>query len=192
MPVDAPSRPDPSRFCFDRHNATIYRAGDFVECIQQDIWQAMRPFVRRGQWHQILDDMRRKKLITEESIERFAFAPLSPVVDDESSSQRKFEKMVDLFVLCPPWGGPEYLAEDTWDLQSGMPCGDGYLLTAMAYCTAKNIALVLPRNTQESQLRSLAAVCNSPCRVFEMNVRGKCKLIVACFGPLFSDKQSCK
>lgn len=170
----------------------IYQAGEFVECIQQDIWQTMRPFVRRGQWNQMLNTMRRKNLVADSTIERLAFSPLSPMDDGESYNQRKFEKMVDLFVLCPPWGGPEYLAADVWDMRTGIPSGDGYLLAAMAYSTAKNVALVLPRNTQESQLRSLAVVLNSPCRVFEMNVQGKCKLIVACFGPLFVDKRSCK
>lgn len=139
---------------------------------------------RQKQFNAILNQMIKKNLITQESFDLFPFRPASPLSAGPSKAIKQ-EKLVDLFVLCPPWGGPDYLNVESWDFRTMMPCGDGYLLTAMAYSVAKNVALVLPRNTSEAQMKQLSLLLGTPCLIQEMNIRCKCKLIIACFGTLF-------
>eukprot|EP01037_Dinobryon_pediforme_P028070 gene28070-31198_t len=67
---------------------------------------------------------------------------------------------VDLVVMSPPWGGPDYSLSEEFDLRSMLSCGgdgDGFRLLKEAIRIAKNVVYVLPRNTKLKQLKELAA-----------------------------------
>ncbi len=60
----------------------------------------------------------------------------------------------DAVLLCPPWGGPEYIHADTYDLRHlTPPIGPVF---AAARRVSLSVAAVLPRNTSVVQLRKLA------------------------------------
>ena len=61
----------------------------------------------------------------------------------------------DVVFLSPPWGGPEYLAQDTFDLKDCGGCVDGYEVFKTAKTVTDNIAYFVPRNTNVDQLASL-------------------------------------
>ena len=61
----------------------------------------------------------------------------------------------DVVFLSPPWGGPEYLAQDTFDLKDCGGCVDGYQVFKTAKTVTDNIAYFVPRNTNVDQLASL-------------------------------------
>lgn len=67
----------------------------------------------------------------------------------------------DVVFLSPPWGGPQYLKEDVYDIEKSLlplPATD-----IMAYTRqiTSNIAIYLPRNTNTFQLAKLAGPGNS-------------------------------
>lgn len=92
----------------------------------------------------------------------------------------------DLVVLSPPWGGPGYLDVDdnSYCIRTMLPCGDGFDLVALALSVAPNVALVLPRNTNDMQLKLLASICQVPYRVVNVYVSNKFKLKVVYYGPI--------
>ncbi|RKP12908.1 RNA cap guanine-N2 methyltransferase-domain-containing protein [Piptocephalis cylindrospora] len=88
----------------------------------------------------------------------------------------------DVVFLSPPWGGPEYLAEKTYDIQSMIPM-DGNVLFHLARTITPNIAYFLPRNTSMDQLAMLAGP-SGVCEVEQAHMRGKTKCIMAYYGEL--------
>ena len=59
---------------------------------------------------------------------------------------------VDIIFLSPPWGGPEYLNKEFFDLQATFPHIPSLLHLSIGVCP--NIGVYLPRNTDLSQLSS--------------------------------------
>ena len=95
---------------------------------------------------------------------------------------------VDLVVMSPPWGGPDYSLSEEFDLRSMLSCGgdgDGFRLLKEAIRIAKNVVYVLPRNTKLKQLKELAAEVDLPCRVETILIGKKAKMILALFGAVF-------
>lgn len=67
----------------------------------------------------------------------------------------------DVVFLSPPWGGPQYLKEDVYDIEKSLlplPASD---LMAYTRKITPNIAIYLPRNTNTFQLAKLAGPGNS-------------------------------
>lgn len=62
----------------------------------------------------------------------------------------------DVVFLSPPWGGPEYLDQEVFDLQLMGGCMDGYKVFETALQVTPNIAYFVPRNTNMEQVASLA------------------------------------
>ena len=62
----------------------------------------------------------------------------------------------DVVFLSPPWGGPEYLDQEVFDLQLMGGCMDGYKVFETALRVTPNIAYFVPRNTNMEQVASLA------------------------------------
>ena len=61
----------------------------------------------------------------------------------------------DVVFLSPPWGGPEYLDQETFDL-ANMSGLDGIKIFNDAAKLTKNIAYFVPRNTDGASLAKLA------------------------------------
>ena len=62
----------------------------------------------------------------------------------------------DVVFLSPPWGGPEYLGQEVFDLKLMGGMMDGYDVFNTAKQVTDNIAYFVPRNTNIDQLASLA------------------------------------
>lgn len=67
----------------------------------------------------------------------------------------------DVVFLSPPWGGPQYLKEDVYDIEKSLLPLPGSELMAYTRQITSNIAIYLPRNTNTFQLAKLAGPGNS-------------------------------
>lgn len=67
----------------------------------------------------------------------------------------------DVVFLSPPWGGPQYLKEDVYDIEKSLLPLPGSELMAYTRQITPNIAIYLPRNTNTFQLAKLAGPGNS-------------------------------
>ena len=57
----------------------------------------------------------------------------------------------DVVFLSPPWGGPQYLASDVFDLENMGPLNTIDIVAVSRQIT-DNIALFVPRNTDINQV----------------------------------------
>ena len=88
----------------------------------------------------------------------------------------------DVIFLSPPWGGPEYLGAEVYDLQSMIPM-DGIKIFDEALKITENIAYYVPKNTNVDQLISLAGPGGNV--EIEQNILNtKVKTVTAYFGEL--------
>lgn len=92
---------------------------------------------------------------------------------------------VDCIFASPPWGGPSYLKQDTYDLEKHLqPMGITKLLESM-FKISKNVILFLPRNSDLNQLsrvtRKLLGT-ESKCRVLYVKENGHLKGLVGIWG----------
>jgi hypothetical protein len=93
---------------------------------------------------------------------------------------------VDVIILAPPWGGINYSAQAKFDLDKMITCGSGLELLALAAGVCNNVVYLLPRNTNKKQLRQLATILDIPCRIENVYIHDKCKMMVVYFGTLFN------
>ena len=88
----------------------------------------------------------------------------------------------DVIFLSPPWGGPEYLGSEVYDLQSMIQM-DGIKIFDEALKITENIAYYVPKNTNVDQLISLAGPGGNV--EIEQNILNtKVKTVTAYFGEL--------
>ena len=67
----------------------------------------------------------------------------------------------DVVFLSPPWGGPDYMKNEIYDLEADLqPLSATKLMTETRKVT-NNIALYLPRNSNSKQLAFLAGPGNA-------------------------------
>ncbi|CAN1163876.1 Trimethylguanosine synthase [Linum perenne] len=94
----------------------------------------------------------------------------------------KLKVLADTVFLSPPWGGPDYLKEKTYDIKMLKP-RDGCSLFNAAKQIAPKIIMFLPRNVDLDQLAELALSANPPWALeVEKNfLNGKLKAITAYF-----------
>ncbi|KAL6216597.1 hypothetical protein ACLB2K_009818 [Fragaria x ananassa] len=89
----------------------------------------------------------------------------------------------DTVFLSPPWGGPDYAREETYDIMTMLKPYDGYFLFNTAKQVASKIVMFLPRNVDVNQLAELSLSVTPPWSLeVEKNfVNGKLKGITAYF-----------
>ncbi|KAK3257833.1 hypothetical protein CYMTET_33094 [Cymbomonas tetramitiformis] len=87
----------------------------------------------------------------------------------------------DVLFLSPPWGGPNYLDSDSFDVVRMQPFGVPELL-AIGQRIAPSIAIFLPRNSDLVQVAEAADGC--PCEIERNYLHGKLKAITVYFGDI--------
>lgn len=97
-----------------------------------------------------------------------------------------FEKnKIDCIFASPPWGGPNYLKKDVYDLEVNLkPIGITKLLKQM-FEISKNVILFLPRNSDLNQLSHVTRKLlgsEAKCRVLYVKDNGHLKGLVAIWG----------
>ncbi|XP_053393968.1 trimethylguanosine synthase-like isoform X2 [Mercenaria mercenaria] len=91
----------------------------------------------------------------------------------------------DVVFLSPPWGGPEYLNADVFDLET-MVALNTFEIVRVTRPVSNNIALFVPRNTNIDQLTSIAGRGGK--MEMEQNfLNKKLKTITAYYGELVLD-----
>lgn len=92
----------------------------------------------------------------------------------------------DVVFMSPPWGGPQYLREDTYDLESMMKPCSGFELFKIAKQIAPSVVFFVPRNVNMEQLEQLAS-SSSPKESYQVEknfLNGKLKTVTAYYGPV--------
>ncbi|GKV04622.1 hypothetical protein SLEP1_g16765 [Rubroshorea leprosula] len=89
----------------------------------------------------------------------------------------------DTIFLSPPWGGPDYVKVNTYDIKTMLKPHDGYFLFNVAKEVACHIVMFLPRNVDLNQLAELSLSAQPPWSLeIEKNfLNGKLKAITAYF-----------
>ncbi|XP_054888938.1 trimethylguanosine synthase isoform X2 [Poeciliopsis prolifica] len=88
----------------------------------------------------------------------------------------------DVVFLSPPWGGPDYLNADVFDIQTMME-PDGFRIFSQAKQITENIVYFLPRNADMNQVASLAGP-GGKVEVEQNFLNNKLKTVTAYFGHL--------
>lgn len=94
----------------------------------------------------------------------------------------------DVVFLSPPWGGPDYLSAQVFDLRTMME-PEGFLIFQKAKLISDNIVYFLPRNADMDQVASLAGP-GGRVEVEQNFLNNKLKTITAYFGGLIKSSQS--
>ncbi|XP_043989362.1 trimethylguanosine synthase isoform X2 [Gambusia affinis] len=90
----------------------------------------------------------------------------------------------DVVFLSPPWGGPDYLNADVFDIQT-MIEPDGFRIFSQAKQITENIVYFLPRNADMNQVASLAGP-GGKVEVEQNFLNNKLKTVTAYFGNLIN------
>lgn len=99
----------------------------------------------------------------------------------------KFQNEVDFVFASPPWGGPGYTANDSFDLTQLEPIPLADLLRSF-FQISPNVCLFLPRNSNLDQLSQVTRdLCGETarCRVLYVHSEGYLKGIYAIWGEKF-------
>ncbi|XP_041847541.1 trimethylguanosine synthase [Melanotaenia boesemani] len=88
----------------------------------------------------------------------------------------------DVVFLSPPWGGPDYLTADVFDIRTMMK-PDGFKIFCLAKKISDNIVFFLPRNADTDQIVSLAGP-GGKVEVEQNFLNNKLKTVTAYFGSL--------
>lgn len=100
--------------------------------------------------------------------------------------------VLDVIVMSPPWGGPEYSAVARYDLRTMIPSGDLFELTAKALRVCSNVVLIVPRNTHKDHIEDLTRELGTCAVVEDMYMGPKVKMSVIYLGPMFRSKSATK
>lgn len=92
----------------------------------------------------------------------------------------------DMVFLSPPWGGPEYLSADVFNIKT-MMTPDGFEIFRLSKMISDNIVYFLPRNADMEQIASLAGP-GGKVEVEQNFLNNKLKTITAYFGNLIKSK----
>ncbi|XP_056148903.1 trimethylguanosine synthase-like [Lampris incognitus] len=88
----------------------------------------------------------------------------------------------DVVFLSPPWGGPDYLSAEVFDIRT-MIEPDGFKIFQLSKLISDNIVYFLPRNADMDQIASLAGP-GGQVEVEQNFLNNKLKTITAYFGNL--------
>ena len=94
---------------------------------------------------------------------------------------------VDAIYLAPPWGGPNYIQSETYQLSS-LPEGGEVIYRTFADISP-NIAITLPKNSDQSQLIPLAAP-GSTVEIEGQYLSQQLKMLTAYYGTLVKRSNS--
>ncbi|XP_068604882.1 trimethylguanosine synthase [Brachionichthys hirsutus] len=92
----------------------------------------------------------------------------------------------DVVFLSPPWGGPNYLTAEVFDIKTMME-PDGFEIFHMAKMISDNIVYFLPRNADVDQIASLAG-SGGKVEVEQNFLNNKLKTVTAYFGSLIKSE----
>ncbi|XP_005461591.1 trimethylguanosine synthase isoform X1 [Oreochromis niloticus] len=90
----------------------------------------------------------------------------------------------DVVFLSPPWGGPDYLTAEVFDVRTMME-PDGFEIFRLAKLISDNIVYFLPRNVDMDQVASLAGP-GGKVEVEQNFLNNKLKTVTAYFGSLIN------
>ncbi|KAM6989168.1 trimethylguanosine synthase [Tautogolabrus adspersus] len=90
----------------------------------------------------------------------------------------------DVVFLSPPWGGPDYLTAEVFDIKTMME-PDGFEIFRLAKLISNNIVYFLPRNADVDQIASLAGP-GGKVEVEQNLLNNKLKTVTAYFGSLIT------
>ncbi|XP_041660026.1 trimethylguanosine synthase isoform X2 [Cheilinus undulatus] len=90
----------------------------------------------------------------------------------------------DVVFLSPPWGGPDYLTAEVFDIRTMME-PDGFKIFHLAKLISDNIVYFLPRNADIDQIASLASP-GGKVEVEQNLLNNKLKTVTAYFGSLIN------
>ena len=90
----------------------------------------------------------------------------------------------EVIFLSPPWGGPEYINADSFNIKDDIPL-DGFEIFNKCLEVTENIAYFVPRNTNLDQLMSLAGK-EGYVEVEQNILNRKIKSITAYYGDLIT------
>lgn len=91
------------------------------------------------------------------------------------------QKFFGLVILSPPWGGPEYLDYQFYDIRTMLTCGDGYYLSALTASVTDFFVMILPRNTPNEAISQICNVIHYLVTIENIYVNNKCKVKVCYF-----------
>lgn len=94
--------------------------------------------------------------------------------------------IADAVFLSPPWGGPEYLKNDVYDIEEFLIPVPASKLMEISRRISPNICMYLPRNSNKMQLSMLAGPGNSV-EVNEEYLGSRLIAITAYYGDLFKN-----
>ncbi|KAL6504883.1 hypothetical protein OROHE_023641 [Orobanche hederae] len=143
-----------------KHHAVRCGAGVIVDCFTGVGGNAIQ-FAQRGQ-HVIAIDIDPKRITYAQH--NAAIYGVSDRIDFllGDSLLRAPELKGDVVFLSPPWGGPDYLKEQTFDIKTMLKPCDGYFLFNFAKKIAPKVVMFLPRNCDINQLAELALSASPP------------------------------
>lgn len=95
--------------------------------------------------------------------------------------------VADAVFLSPPWGGPEYLKNDVYDIEEFLIPVPATELMAVSRRISPNICIYLPRNSNKTQLCVLAGPGNTV-EVNQEFLGPRLIAITAYYGDLFKNK----
>jgi len=198
-----------------RCNAEIYGVASRVECVNEDAYNMIRNFSelrRRLQFFReesvnISDALRNgtADIPSHQVQEGTAVTDTTPLPqlnipkdqppggevpvpsDNSPLPVTQQSGWADILVLAPPWGGVDYTnTNSAFDIRTMITSGDGVDLFERAAQVFSNIIYILPKNTKKKDLLMLAQHSKLYCRVEDVHIHNKLKMIVAYFGPLFA------
>lgn len=98
------------------------------------------------------------------------------------------EEHLDIVYSSPPWGGPSYSDNGSFNLDDLQPFGlEKFLRSILPICN--NIAVFLPRNSDLAQLKSTSIAVFGPnfkLRVLKISTNGHLKGLLCCWGDAFT------
>ena len=104
-----------------------------------------------------------------------------------NSTEKNPPPKVDVVILAPPWGGPDYNVSKNFDMRTGFPSGDGLKLIKLALRVSENVICIFPKNLSKAQLKKFITEedLNGCCNIDEIFLYQKHKMSVIFFGSLF-------
>lgn len=104
------------------------------------------------------------------------------IIGDFMQIATKCRIPADVVFLSPQWGGPGYLKQTCYSIESMTPNGKDMVTVVRQHMT-HNIAFLLPRNVNIAELQAVAGECG--CVEIERNsIANKTKTLTAYFGDL--------
>lgn len=175
-----------------KHNAAVYGVADKIEFVQGDASSLLEHWAKEiEQASEVSSSM-----TWPQSLSSF----LPPSAFDHDGHPLGF----DCVCLGPPWGGPDYLAAEVFDVEAMIRCPlnmRGWLALARRVSRNGSVTMMVPRSTNPEQLANIAALVppaeiesggNYPCEVGveveDVAINYKVKMKVAYYGASFRSK----